>query len=397
MTPGVVLSMEFDLPSTEPYGGWLEYIDRSEAVVLDYSGYQDYMDHPEKTSGLFSADRLFLAPEEKEKVKAAFDLAQENGSVLWRPIISFDNDWLAQNGLYEPETRTIDRNKLIECTRRSVAKMLEKEKLEGSAIWIGAIHSNTDNIHIHLAIVEPQPTRPVIIRDGKTQIRGKFKYGSLAAGKSAVVNGIMQQSKENQLINSIIRDAIINGKKERMLSTDRDFADLFRQLTDSLPPDHRLWKYNMDAMTPYRPAIDQLSNLYLEKYHSEDLQQLRKLLNVQQEKYRQAYGDGKTAKNNYAQNKEQDLYTRLGNKILAELRNYDQERIKAERKAESLRKRRMRRIEQADLAIQKHLQVNEALLANSVNQLLYALDDEYQHYKNQIAYEREQLDEIEIK
>ena len=125
MTPGVVLSMEFDLPSTEPYGGWLEYIDRSEAVVLDYSGYQDYMDHPEKTSGLFSADRLFLAPEEKEKVKAAFDLAQENGSVLWRPIISFDNDWLAQNGLYEPETRTIDRNKLIECTRRSVAKMLE--------------------------------------------------------------------------------------------------------------------------------------------------------------------------------------------------------------------------------------------------------------------------------
>ena len=207
----------------------------------------------------------------------------------------------------------------------------------------------------------------------------------------------MQQSKENQLINSIIRDAIINGKKERMLSTDRDFADLFRQLTDSLPPDHRLWKYNMDAMTPYRPAIDQLSNLYLEKYHSEDLQQLRKLLNVQQEKYRQAYGDGKTAKNNYAQNKEQDLYTRLGNKILAELRNYDQERIKAERKAESLRKRRMRRIEQADLAIQKHLQVNEALLANSVNQLRYALDDEYQHYKNQIAYEREQLDEIEIK
>ena len=118
---------------------------------------------------------------------------------------------------------------------------------------------------------------------------------------------------------------------------------------------------------------------------------------MQQEKYRQAYGDGKTAKNNYAQNKEQDLYTRLGNKILAELRNYDQERIKAERKAESLRKRRMRQIEQADLAIQKHLQVNEALLVNSVNQLRYALDDEYQHYKNQIAYEREQLDEIEIK
>lgn len=57
----------------------------------------------------------------------------------------------------------------------------------------------------------------------------------------------------------------------------------------------------------------------------------------------------------------------------------------------------MRQIEQADLAIQKHLQVNEALLVNSVNQLRYALDDEYQHYKNQIAYEREQLDEIEIK
>lgn len=72
MTPGVVLSMEFDLPSTEPYGGWLEYIDRSEAVVLDYSGYQDYMDHPEKTSGIFSADPALLSPRGKGKGKSSF-------------------------------------------------------------------------------------------------------------------------------------------------------------------------------------------------------------------------------------------------------------------------------------------------------------------------------------
>ena len=36
--------------------------------------------------------------------------------------------------------------------------MLEKENLQNS-VWSGAIHYNTDNIHIHVATVEPSPLR----------------------------------------------------------------------------------------------------------------------------------------------------------------------------------------------------------------------------------------------
>ena len=110
MTPGVILTMAFDQPQgIESYNGYIDYIGRAEAAVVSYTGYQNYMDNPEKSQGLFSADKLSLSPEEKRWFKELFQTAQDNGSLLWRPIISFDNKWLAENGLYDAETNTVDR------------------------------------------------------------------------------------------------------------------------------------------------------------------------------------------------------------------------------------------------------------------------------------------------
>ena len=106
--------------------------------------------------------------------------------------------------------------------------------------------------------------------DGKNQIRGKFKRSSLEAAKSAMVNSVLQQSQENQLINHIIRERIIQGKKDRMLSSDPQFSRAFLDLLTELPPDRRLWHYNMTAMDPYRPMINHLSTLYIQRYHKED-------------------------------------------------------------------------------------------------------------------------------
>lgn len=38
--------------------------------------------------------------------------------------------------------------------------MLVNEGLE-NAVWSGAIHYNTDNLHVHVAVVEPVPQRMV--------------------------------------------------------------------------------------------------------------------------------------------------------------------------------------------------------------------------------------------
>lgn len=392
MKPGVILNMAFDQPQeVESYTGYIDYISRDEAAVTSYTGYQDYMENPQKGQGLFSADSLSLSPDERRWFKELFQIAQDNGSLLWRPIISFDNEWLTENGLYDAETNTVDRNRLVEYTRKAMSRMLQKEGLDSSAIWMAAVHNNTDNIHIHIAIVEPFPQRRSMTIDGKNQIRGKFKRSSLEAAKSAMVNSVLQQSQENQLINHIIRERIIQGKKDRMLSSDPEFSRAFLALLAELPPDRRLWHYNMNAMEPYRPMLNNLSSLYIQRYHKEDYLQLQSLIRKQETKYGRAYGQGNNTKNNFAKNKEADLYSRLGNQILREMSNYQQEKEKEQRKTEQLLKKSRRNLERAKQSVSKHLHVNHAAVVSSLEKLRYALDNEYDSYKNQVLYEQEQV------
>lgn len=77
---------------------------------------------------------------------------------MWQTVISFDNRWLENNGLYNSETKLLDENRLQGITRSAFQKMLEKENLQ-NAVWSAAIHYNTDNIHVHIATVDPEPMR----------------------------------------------------------------------------------------------------------------------------------------------------------------------------------------------------------------------------------------------
>lgn len=38
---------------------------------------------------------------EKKELKRVFEKAQENDSLMWQTVISFDNRWLEENGLYQ--------------------------------------------------------------------------------------------------------------------------------------------------------------------------------------------------------------------------------------------------------------------------------------------------------
>ena len=85
-------------------------------------------------------------------------MAQDNGSLMWQTVISFDNRWLAEHGIYDAKNNVLDERKLKEIARGGVNRMLEKEHLE-SAIWSAAIHYNTDNVHVHIATVELDTTK----------------------------------------------------------------------------------------------------------------------------------------------------------------------------------------------------------------------------------------------
>lgn len=166
---------------------------------------------------------------------------------------------------------------------------------------------------------------PIIGEDGlpikKWEYKGRFKQSSIETCKRSIVNEIINEKDNNLKINHIIRDSIIKQKQEHPLSTDKELAQSFLQLYNQMPDCNRnMWNYNNSIIARVRDRIDEISNQYLEKYHGKELKELEDRLKVQDELYKQSYGNsGKS----YSEGKMKDLHTRLGNAILREIREYD--------------------------------------------------------------------------
>lgn len=323
-SPAVVIKSQFQAGSSggSSFNNYLEYIDRAETKTKDngYESYQDYMSNEEKTTGIFTNEKDILSNDEKKTYKEVFKTAQENGSVLWQDVISFDNEWLKEMGvLYEGGG--IDEKKLKEATRSSVNEMLKSEQLLDSAVWTAAIHYNTDNIHIHVATVQINDFRE----------RGKRMPKSISKMKSTVANKIMDRSLENQKLNEFIRKDLVNGKKENKIVSfknrivNRDLVKQFETVYGMLPEDKRLWKYNMNALSEVRPEINKLTDMYIERNHKDKYQEFLTHLDKEVDVYKRTYGNNSGAVK-YKETKINDMYTRMGNALLGEMKEYDKKK-----------------------------------------------------------------------
>lgn len=324
-SPGVIVVQDFVVPGQINYIGYLNYMNRPGATgkkveIRAMDGYLEYMENLEKSTGLFSEKIDVVKEDDLNCVKNIYETALQNESILWRPVISFDNSWLEENHLYSKDNHWLDEEKIKSYTRTAMNKLLKDEKME-NAVWTAAIHYNTDNIHIHVAIVEPVPMRQKqLMQDGSYQYRGKFKLKSIERFKSSIINNIIDQQPENEMINTIIRKNIIEAKKDYVLLEDQKFAKDFLKLYEKMPKDRRSWKYNAQAMKKLKKDIDKLSDRYIDLNHHDDYINLKQLLLLQEMKYTKAYG-GKS--NNYMNNKLEDLHVRLGNVILKEMLEFD--------------------------------------------------------------------------
>ena len=400
---GVVLVTKFVRPHSEAYGGYIDYIDRDEAVRNEHSdrwnSYMDYMGNPEKTSELFSAGTDKLSAEEKQQLKEDFIEAQDKGNLMWQTVLSFDNRWLEMQGLYDAATNTLNSDKIKELTRNSMKKMLEKEGILESSVWSAAIHYNTDNVHVHIATVEPGKTQRPMREDGEP--KGVWRQSTLQAGKSNVVNNIMQQQEENKLINDIIRKNIVATKREKTIAYDKDLREAFLRVYQNLPANKQYWNYNSTNLgNQNRKNLDDLSKLYIEKFHQEDYKQFQDAIKLQQEKYKEAYGDGAKVINRYGENKEKELYERLGNSILKEMKEYDRQLTEQEKlgrlsKRELVNYKMAQHLNSQDMA-DRNIQSGLHTIGKSMNKLSKAFRKDLQTMKNQIAYEKLQQ-EIEWK
>ena len=402
VVPGLILASKFVTAESKRFKKFIDYLDRDSATrniaYPNYSAFMsDYMDNPKKqqdllgfdpasdrVSSLFSVSGGYLTESQKEFYKNQFTLAQKNGSVMWENVISFRNDFLQEQGLYDSQTHVLNVDKMMELTRKAMRSMLHDEDMEQSAKWVAAIHYNTRHIHIHVAVVEPYPTREEIEFNDQKELRGKIKLSTLDDMKSQVVNGIVNRSEELNYINQIIREKMIQSPHRDALEKDfrlrKQFLDLYR----SLPQDRRTWKYNMNAMKPYRPMIDALSKAFIERYCSADMRELTLALDKQEAILKKAYGTGNRALyQQYRKTKMEDLYTRFGNSILTQMRKMSttggRNAAMSHARSKRLGFARIRR------RFSPYRELNAAIYS-----LRQALRKDIGHIKNQIAFDQMQ-------
>lgn len=413
---GIVCVTKFCTADSKKFKSYINYIARSEAAKSKnvekfniFGDYLDYVHDTKKSSMLFSRDSTCLSTGEKYALKKRFEKAQKKGSLMWQTVISFDNRYLNMLGILSNEG-ILDEKRLMIASQKAINKMLAREALE-HGLWTAAIHYNTDNIHIHVATVEEELLREkgryrLAMRDenGKAvkilnkeagkeetvyhtdmkgryiytlQTKGRFREGSMHGkdGLRSVLRAELEGNKEVSVsITSLIRTMQRSSKED--IAFARAFGIDFKILHETLKNDGismKDWNYNNHNMTPYTPIIDNMIDEYLEKYQKGNMAELNKLLDLRLEDFGVAYGENHS---NYKENiLKKELYPRLGNAILKEMRAYEKA-LRYERrnswkgkKGQSQGKRKNRE-EEAEYHLQKGLYHLMRSLNNSYDEYL---------------------------
>ncbi|MBS6502438.1 MAG: hypothetical protein KH415_12590 [Clostridium sp.] len=380
--PAIVMVCEFEKNNFKDYGGYIEYIDREEThneldlKSTNYAEYLEYMDsknrkkEKEKTTvKLFTEDKDILTKEDKEKLKNIYRQAQEKGSYLWKDVFSFDNEWLEENGLYDSETKSLNEGEIREAIRKAMRFRIENENLN-EALWTADIHYNTDNIHIHTSLIELEPTKE----------RGKLKAKTLGKMKSNFINSLIDRDKEYDKINELIRERIVHNRKNISTFKDKEMKKQLINIIKILPEDLSQWQYGYNSLNEARPLIDKLSKYYINNYCKKEFEELNNLLDIESNEFKRLYGEGKKEKgryNDYKENKINDLYKRLGNRFLKEMREYAKDKRKE-----------LKIIQKEDDKVKIVNTTKFNITRKQMNDIKRGMINEIQHMKNKIAYRK---------
>ena len=349
-SPGIIMTGKFIRPGSGAFQSYIDYLDREKAVRNEayesYSaftstegtsglyegegeetlaGYIKYMVNPVKTSNLFTLASNCLDEADIAELKSAFITASENGSPMWQDVFSFRNEWLIAHGYLDAETNQLDEAKLQLATRLGMNAMLKKEDMLHSAIWTASIHYNTDNIHIHVATVEPEPTREMHTFVDKesnqevTERKGYRSRASLRAMKSAFANQLIGLEKERTTIDRLKKQMIEGMRAESGVSTLQRNEHLLQAIIEKLPPQKGYQKYGYAEKFGFKKTLDRMIELLLKDNYADLLEEIQERQRVIAYEEEAAFGEGR----NSSENKLDTLYTRLGNAILNHIKELD--------------------------------------------------------------------------
>ena len=340
--PAIVMMSKFKTPNAKQpsasgwqvinYDKYVNYMDRQDAKEISeydlekhtnsrethWSGNKTltYLGDPQKTNNTFTKGTPSLSMADIESMKDYFARAQENGSPLWQTVFSFDNAFLKQQG-YLSEDGKLNDVPIKHATENAMTVFMEEMGFNDTARWVGAIHYNTDNIHVHVALVEAESSRE-IIETGKYkgQRKAKAPKGTFKKTRSTFTNTLVDRSQELTRASNLARNQIREPFKQLKLKRQVSVRGQIKELVRQLPDDRRLWRYNMNAMAPFREQIDAITERLVDQKYAAALSEL-KLLYRQEESFRKRLYGGT---NNYAEKQLSTLKASLGNVLLTNLK-----------------------------------------------------------------------------
>ncbi|WP_434178944.1 MobP2 family relaxase [Streptococcus agalactiae] len=264
---------------------------------LNFREYIDYMNRSyatenqsEEITAVFTQEADYLQKRRLNDLKNKLESAYQNGSLLWQGVISFDNTFLAEQGLYDVATGQVDQKAIKAAMRDMMPTLIQKEGLSTSAFWWGNIHLNTDNIHIHFGLSEVESNRDKIFYRprGRMEYKGNFSQKTINRFKSGIYHGLLKEETRSNLIRK--EQVLANLKTDLMTSvyqadkiTSSAEKNFLEQAYNHLPLNKR-WRYGSNArdFAVSKFFLDRYLDSYLQNEGSvayqEFLQETRELL-----------------------------------------------------------------------------------------------------------------------
>jgi len=322
-----------------------------------------------------------LNKEDLEKLKSDFDLAEKNGCVNYQDIISFDNDFLIEQGMYEPYSDTLNENAIKEATEKMIDTLIKKENMiKSNTRWMANIHYDTDNIHIHISTTEIENTRPYIKKSKKykDEVKGERSEKTLEAMKSSFSNSLLDNSKLLQAVTEKRNELYSNLNLQKSTYQEQLYL---QKLKRNLPSSKKDWQYNNKKCRHLQNEIDSFTSNYLYKHDRNTYASYKRSIKEVAEFYTKVYGKNSKA-SNYINNKEKEIRERLGNKLLKSLKTSELD------KEIKIKQFNMKRKISNEKNSYKPLIKNSIVTKSDVYKIKRAISNEAKEFQNKIAYEK---------
>ncbi|MFP3414332.1 MobP2 family relaxase [Bacillus sp. SIMBA_074] len=353
-------------------------------------------------SGVFSKNKSNITQKDLSDIKGIVGEAQKNGSVYYQDVVSFDTDFLIQNKLYDPRTDTLDENRIQNASRKMMEQLFKDEHIEeNNGFWFASIHRNTKHIHIHFGTVEHENRRQLVTTeiDGVVyyEPKGKRKQKTLDNMKSTFAHSLVDRTNELSRISTLRNDLVqeIKGelKESREKKQPKDVV-LLREIYAGLPSNKKDWAYGSKRMPEEtRNKIDQLTSLLMKD--NPVFKEYKESVKNESEFQKGLYGDTARDNKDYEKNQIRDVYKRMGNSLLKELKKkkpYDENPMyRFQQKNEQIKKKYEDENRQSDKESKRYSKYKPPVLSKKdIRNIERVIDDDLRKLRAERDYERVQ-------